>query len=90
MPPNYSFIQSSGMSVIFYINNLSIYSCDDEFKLCMLPSLAFFRKIAAVISKDNNVMMTSLVTPCRWITIGRQAHLIDSVADEISLLNFFD
>ena len=33
MAPNYSFILSSGLSVIFYRTNHSMYSCDDQFEL---------------------------------------------------------
>ena len=36
--------------------------------------------------KDNYDIMMS----CSWINIGRQANLIDSVTDEISLLNFLE
>ena len=43
--------------------------------------------MAAVTFKDNYVIMTSLVTACRSIAAGPRANLIDSVTDEISLLN---
>ena len=44
--------------------------------------------MAAVMFKDDYVIITSLMTLCRWINIGQQANLIDSVADAISLLIF--
>ena len=44
--------------------------------------------MAVVKFKDDYVIITSLMMSCHWINIGRQANIIDSVADEISLLNF--
>ena len=44
--------------------------------------------MAAVKFKDNYVIMTSLMTSCRWIDIRWQANSIDLTTDEISLLNF--
>ena len=41
--------------------------------------------MASVTFKDYYVI-TSLMTSCRWINIGRQANLIDSVTDEFSFL----
>ena len=42
--------------------------------------------MATVTLKDEYVI-TSLMMSCRWINIG-QENLIDSIADEIPLLNF--
>ena len=44
--------------------------------------------MAAVTFKDTYVIMTSFVTSHHRIYITRQANLIVSVTDEISLLNF--
>ena len=46
--------------------------------------------MAAVTFKDNYLKMTSLVTSHRWAFITRQANLIVSVTDEISVLNFYE
>ena len=43
--------------------------------------------MVAVTFKDYNVIMKSLVTSHRWLSITRQANLIVSVTDEISLFN---
>ena len=43
--------------------------------------------MAAVTIKDNYVIMMLLMTAYRSIVAGRQANSIDSVTDEISLLN---
>ena len=78
MPHNYSFILSSWLSVIFYQNNLSIYSCDDQFKLHIAILSLSIRKMEAVTLEDN---YCSLVMSFGSITIGRQTNLIDSVTD---------
>ena len=46
--------------------------------------------MAAGTFKDNYVLMMSLVTSRRWISITRRVNLIVSVTYEISLLNFLE